>query len=222
MKRLLLGSAMLCVAAAGAAVWAADAPKSSTFISTEDVQKVLQLGAKATDHTIKVVDMGQGYQMSVAIVHRDSTEKARPPADPAAAAARAAAQAKLANCGSAPAAAPAGAKVGPANGMLTHDYTAETYIIVKGGGTLVTGGTLFAAKRDPADSDMTTTLNGPSCSGKVYGDFKVQNVKVGDIVVIPAGVPHGWSDIPQMVDYLSVRPDPKHVLPKAGYVYPGL
>jgi len=206
MKRLLLGSAILCVAAAGAAVWAADAPKSSTFISAEDVQKVLQLG----------------YQMSVAIVHRDSTEKARPAADPAAAAARAAAQAKLANCGSDPVAAPAGAKVGPANGMLTHDFTAETYIIVKGGGTLVTGGTLFAAKRDPADSDMTTTLNGPSCSGKVYGDFKVQNVKVGDIVVIPAGVPHGWSDIPQMVDYLSVRPDPKHVLPKAGYVYPGL
>jgi mannose-6-phosphate isomerase-like protein (cupin superfamily) len=222
MKRLLLGSAMLCVAAAGAAVWAADAPKSSTFISAEDVQKVLQLGAKATDHTIKVVDMGQGYQMSVAIVHRDSTEKARPPADPAAAAARAAAQAKMANCGSDPVAAPAGAKVGPANGMLTHDFTAETYIIVKGGGTLVTGGTLFDAKRDAADSDMTTTLNGPSCSGKVYGDFKVQNVKVGDIIVIPAGVPHGWSDIPTMVDYLSVRPDPKHVLPKAGYSYPGL
>jgi mannose-6-phosphate isomerase-like protein (cupin superfamily) len=223
MKKLLLGSALLCVAAS-AAVWAADsAPKSSTFISAEDVQKVLKLGAKATDHTIKVVDMGQGYQMSVAIVHRDSTEKARPPADPAAAAARAAAQAKLANCAAnTPAAAPAGAKVGPANGMLTHDFTAETYIIVKGGGDLVTGGTLFAAKRDAADSDMTTTLNGPSCSGKVYGDFKVQTVKVGDIIVIPAGVPHGWSKIPDMVDYLSVRPDPKHVLPKAGYVYPGL
>ena len=112
----------------------------------------------------------------------------------------------MANCGSDPVAAPAGAKVGPANGMLTHDFTAETYIIVKGGGTLVTGGTLFAAKRDAADSDMTTTLNGPSCSGKVFGDFKVQNVKVGDIIVIPAGVPHGWSDIPTMVDYLSVRP----------------
>jgi len=222
MKRLLLGSAVLCVAAAGAAVWAADAPKSATTITSEDVQKVLQLGAKATDHTIKVVDMGQGYQMSVAIVHRDSTEKARPAPTPEQAAARAAAMAKMTNCGSDPMAAPAGAKVGPANGMLVHDFTAETYIIVKGAGTLVTGGTLFASKRDPADSEMTTTLNGPSCTGKVFGDFKVQNVKVGDIVVIPAGVPHGWSDIPQMVDYLSVRPDPKHVLPKAGFVYPGL
>ena len=79
MKRLLLGSAMLCAAAAGAAVWAADAPKSSTFISAEDVQKVLQLGAKATDHTIKVVDMGQGYQMSVAIVHRELHRKSPSP-----------------------------------------------------------------------------------------------------------------------------------------------
>jgi mannose-6-phosphate isomerase-like protein (cupin superfamily) len=221
MRKILLGSALLCAAATTAAVWAADAPKSATSITAEQVQKVLQLGAKATDHTIKVVDMGQGYQMSVAVVHRDSTEN-RPKPTPEQAAARAAAQAKLANCGSDPVAAPAGAKVGPANGMLVHDDTAETYIIIKGAGTLVTGGTLFAAKRDPADSEMTTTLNGPSCSGKVYGDFKVENVKVGDIIVIPAGVPHGWSDIPQMVDYLSVRPDPKHVLPKAGYVYPGL
>jgi len=223
MKKFLLGSAVLVgVAASAAAVWAQGAaPKSSTFISAEDVQKVLKLGPKETDHTIKVVEMGQGYQMSVAIVHRGSTENAPKPT-PEQAAARAAAQAKLAACKGTPAAAPAGAKIGPANGMLSHDDTAETYIITKGGGTLVTGGTLFAAKRDAADSPMTTTLNGPSCTGKVFGDFKVQDVKVGDIIVIPAGVPHGWAKIADMVDYLSVRPDPKHVLPKAGYVYPGL
>jgi mannose-6-phosphate isomerase-like protein (cupin superfamily) len=221
MKRLLLGSAALLAVAATVA-WAADtAPKSATSITAEDVQKVLKLGPKETDHTIKVVDMGQGYQMSVAVVHRGSTENAPKPT-PEQAAARQAAQAKLAACQGMPAAAPANAKIGPANGMLVHDDTAETYIIIKGSGTLVTGGQLFAAKRDPADSAMTTTLNGPSCTGKVYGDFKVQDVKVGDIIVIPAGVPHGWSKISDMVDYLSVRPDPKHVLPKAGFVYPGL
>jgi mannose-6-phosphate isomerase-like protein (cupin superfamily) len=223
MKKILLSSTVLLgMAVSAAAVWAQGAaPKSSTTITTEDVQKVLKLGPKETDHTIKVVEMGQGYQMAVGIVHRGSTRN-RPAPSPQAAAARAAAQAKLAPCQGTAASAPAGAKIGPANGMLVHDDTAETYIITKGGGTLVTGGTLFGAKRDAADSPMTTTLNGPSCTGKVYGDFKVQNVKVGDIVIIPAGVPHGWSDIPQMVDYLSVRPDPKHVLPKAGYVYPGL
>ena len=43
----------------------------------------------------------------------------------------------------------------------------------------------------------------------------------GDIIVIPAGVPHGWTDIADHVDYLSVRPDPDRVLP-AGYVNPAL
>jgi hypothetical protein len=39
---------------------------------------------------------------------------------------------------------------------------------------------------------------------------------------VPPDVPHGWSDIPNDVTYLSVRPDFDHVLPKAGYVYPAL
>src|ERR1700742_3252130 len=106
MKRLLLGSAALLAVAATVA-WAADAaPKSSTFIGADDVQKVLKLGPKETDHTIKVVDMGQGYQMSVAVVHRGSTENAPKPT-PEQMAARQAAQAKLAACQGMPAAAPA-------------------------------------------------------------------------------------------------------------------
>jgi hypothetical protein len=43
--------------------------------------------------------------------------------------------------------------------------------------------------------------------------------RTGDIVIIPATVPHGWTDITDHVDYLSVRPDPDRVLP-AGYVNP--
>jgi hypothetical protein len=31
-------------------------------------------------------------------------------------------------------------------------------------------------------------------------------VKTGDIIIIPAGVPHGWTDIGDHVDYLSFRP----------------
>jgi hypothetical protein len=69
---------------------------------------------------------------------------------------------------------------------------------------------------------VTTTLNGPTCSGGVTGDFILTNLKVGDIVVVPPDVPHGWSVIPNDVTYLSVRPDMEHVLPKAGYVYPAL
>jgi quercetin dioxygenase-like cupin family protein len=45
-------------------------------------------------------------------------------------------------------------------------------------------------------------------------------VKTGDIVIIPAGVPHGWTDITDHVDYLSFRPS-DHVL-TAGYVHPSI
>src|SRR5256885_1962606 len=45
-------------------------------------------------------------------------------------------------------------------------------------------------------------------------------VKTGDVVIIPAGVPHGWIDITDHVDYLSIRPS-DHVL-EAGYVHPSL
>ena len=44
-------------------------------------------------------------------------------------------------------------------------------------------------------------------------------MSAGDVVVIPAGLLHGWVEIPDHVNYLSIRPDPDRVLP-AGYVNP--
>lgn len=211
MYKIIAGTALLC--AASSAVLAAP-PTTATIITNGDVQKVLTLGPKETDHTIRVVDMGQDYQMSVAVVHRGTTHT--PPRPPSAAATAAAQQP---TCGLATA--PAGAKTGP-SGMLAHDSTAETYYIISGAGTLVTGGKILQGRQSAPDAPVTTTLNGPTCSGKAVGNFVMTSVKVGDIAVIPAGVPHGWSDIPTEVTYLSVRPDPKHVLPKAGFVYPGL
>ncbi len=71
------------------------------------------------------------------------------------------------------------------------------------------------------ESVVTTTLNGPSCSGLIVGDVQRRDVVVGDIIIIPAGVPHGWANIPRHVDYLSVRPDPDRVLP-SDYVNPAI
>jgi len=45
-------------------------------------------------------------------------------------------------------------------------------------------------------------------------------VKPGDIVIVPAGVVHGWTDIPEHVDYLSFRPSPG--IMTAGFVHPVL
>jgi mannose-6-phosphate isomerase-like protein (cupin superfamily) len=215
MHKLLVGTALACLAS-GAAL--AAAPTAATIITNTDVQKVLKLGPKATDHTIRVVDMGQGYNMSVAVVHRGPTG-VTPTRTPEQIAAAAAARAKATPCGLK--AAPPGATV-VKSGSISHDSTAETYIVISGSGTLVTGGQIVDGRRSAPDSDVTTTLNGPSCSGNVTGDEVLTPMKVGDIAVIPAGIPHGWTGITTEVTYLSVRPDPKHVLPAAGYKYPGL
>ena len=105
--------------------------------------------------------------------------------------------------------------------MIAHDDTVETYIVTSGGGTLITGGTIVNGTRSGPDSEVTKILNGPSCSGRVVGDFVSRKMGVGDISVIPAGVAHGWADITDHVDYLSIRPDPKKVL-EHGYVNPAI
>ncbi len=215
MKKIIMGTALACLASSAAL---AAAPTAATIITNADVQKVLKIGAKGTDHTIQVIDMGQGYNMSIAVVHRGPTG-VQPVRTPDQVAAAAAARAKATPCGLK--AAPAGAKI-IKSGSISHDSTAETYIVISGSGTLVTGGTIVDGRRSAPDSEVTTTLNGPSCSGDVTGDQVLTPVKVGDIAVIPAGVAHGWTGITTEVTYLSVRPDPKHVLPKAGYKYPGL
>ena len=106
-------------------------------------------------------------------------------------------------------------------GGVTHDSQAESYLIVSGGGTLVTGGHIIKGTRYARDNDVTRVLNGPSCSGTITGaDVVKKVVKTGDIIIIPAGVPHAWIDVPDHVDYLSFRPS-DHVL-EAGYVHPSI
>ena len=104
---------------------------------------------------------------------------------------------------------------------IQHLHQTETYIIVSGAGTLVTGGSILNGRMSGPESNVTTTLNGPSCSGQIVGDVQIRDVVVGDIVIIPAGVPHGWAAVPRHVDYLSVRPDPDRVLP-SDYVNPAI
>jgi mannose-6-phosphate isomerase-like protein (cupin superfamily) len=106
---------------------------------------------------------------------------------------------------------------GPINGLV-HSQVTETYVIISGAGTLVTGGTLANARAFPADNEVVTVLAGPSTSGPIQNGTR-RPVKTGDVIVIPAGVPHGWTEVPDHVDYLSVRPDIDKVLP-AGYVNP--
>jgi hypothetical protein len=208
-KTTLLAAAGL-LALTGAAFAQQDV---ATDITNAQIQKVLKDQPKATDHTLRVIDLGN-YQLGVAVVYRGPTN--RPAGAGRAGPPPGAAQATP--CGVT--AAPAGSKP-PAAGGISHDDTVETYIVISGSGTLVTGGQIMNGRRSGPDSDVTKILNGPSCSGQIVGNYVARKMVVGDISVIPAGVAHGWTDITDHVTYLSVRPDPKKVL-EHGYVNPAI
>jgi mannose-6-phosphate isomerase-like protein (cupin superfamily) len=105
-------------------------------------------------------------------------------------------------------------------GAIVHHDVTEVYYILEGGGTLVTGGPLENTREFPPDSAAVRELIGPSGGGTFLAGER-REVSEGDIVVIPGGVPHGFSRIPDRVKYLSIRIDPDQVLP-AGYVSPVL
>ena len=111
---------------------------------------------------------------------------------------------------------------GVANSAIYHETkVTEVYHILKGSGTLVTGGKIVNGNKSGPDAQVTTELNGPSCSGTAIGaDIVKKAVKTGDIIIIPAGVPHGWTDITDHVDYLSFRPSQRVLT--AGYVHPSI
>jgi len=106
---------------------------------------------------------------------------------------------------------------GPASGLI-HRQVSEVYYMLSGSGTLVTGGNVTAGADFPADINAVTVLIGPTYRATSEGG-RVRQISEGDIVVIPAGVFHAWSEIPDHVTYLSIRSDPHGVLP-AGYVNP--
>lgn len=184
--------------------------RAATYITAEEVQIVSQ--QPGTDRTISVVDVGSEH-FAVGTIHRGKTGAP----DAGGAAGGSGSAQPEAPCGEQAATAPAAET--PRG--LYHDSQTEGYLITSGGGTMVTGGHIVNGRKSGPDSEVTKTLNGPSCSGFIAGSDVVRKVvKVGDIVIIPAGVPHGWSDIPDHVDYLSFRPS-DHVL-EAGYVHPSI
>jgi mannose-6-phosphate isomerase-like protein (cupin superfamily) len=104
-------------------------------------------------------------------------------------------------------------------GAINHVHVTEVYYILSGGGTLVTGGTVENIKPAAADSEIVKVAVGPSNNATFSKPAQSRRVGPGDVIIIPAGVYHGFTDVADHVDYVSVRPDPDHVLP-AGYVHP--
>jgi mannose-6-phosphate isomerase-like protein (cupin superfamily) len=87
---------------------------------------------------------------------------------------------------------------------LIHDYVTEIYEIVEGSGTLVTGGSLDDAKA----TDLTRLNAGPSRTGTHRGG-ESRRVKPKDVVIVPAGMAHRFSELDGPITYLVYRFEPK-------------
>jgi mannose-6-phosphate isomerase-like protein (cupin superfamily) len=204
LKALLVASVLVPVAARAQGA----APTTATVITKEDIDKVSQTeqSLRTKDENVAVVDIGN-ENFALGVIHRAST-RTPPPAREGGAAA-AAADRKV--CGREMASLPPGG----IPGGITHDSQTEGYYIISGGGTLFIDGYIVNGRH--GEQPEPGGPNGPSCGGMAYGARKVE-VKVGDVVIVPPNVVHGWADIPDHVDYLSFRPS-QHVM-QAGWVNP--
>ena len=87
---------------------------------------------------------------------------------------------------------------------LIHDYVTEIYQIVEGSGTLITGGTLM----DPKESDLTRVNAGMSHTGMHHGG-EARKVKAKDVIIVPAGMAHRFSELDGPIVYQVYRFEPK-------------
>jgi hypothetical protein len=238
MRNTFLKALAVATALSPAVLFAQNKPTAATYITDEEVKSVNAL--PGVDRTIRVVDIGP-ENFAVGVIHRAATGargggagRAGGAAGGAAAGGGAGRAGAAAGAGGGRAGAGGGGQqgepcgeqstapvTGGTPGAIAHDQQTEGYLIISGGGTLVTGGHIVNGRRSPPESEVTKVLNGPSCSGMTVGaDVVKKVVKTGDIIIIPAGVPHGWTDITDHVDYLSFRPSARVL--EAGYTNPAL
>jgi glc operon protein GlcG len=76
-----------------------------------------------------------------------------------------------------------------------HDRETDVIYVVDGEATIVTGGTMVGGK---------VTATGQSRGTDIQGG-RSQHLAKGDVVVIPAGIPHWFKEVPQSISYYVVK-----------------
>jgi len=221
--KTLLAAAVLIPMAAYAQIRPGN-PTTATVITKAEIDKISATEQSQTtrDENARVVDIGDGWSMEVGVIHR-SKQKVMTVAEAKTAAAsrgNAPAGAARGNAAAAPAA-PCGEQnpnppADALQGAITHDNQTEGYYIISGGGTAFIDGKLLNGRQSTNNPDGGP--NGPGCGGGVAVGSRKVELKVGDVLIVPPGVIHGWFDIPDHVDYLSFRPS--HGVMKNGWVNP--
>jgi mannose-6-phosphate isomerase-like protein (cupin superfamily) len=76
-----------------------------------------------------------------------------------------------------------------------HLKETDIFYIVEGAATIVTGGTVVDGKVTQPNQLRGTAIQG----GDTF------QLKKGDAITIPAGVPHWFKDVPQSIQYFTVK-----------------
>ena len=97
--------------------------------------------------------------------------------------------------------------------VAEHDLVTEVYYVLSGSGTLLTGPDLVNKQRRPPDNRAVMWLNGPGNNAEDVRNSVINDLTAGDVLVIPAGTGHEFTEIDDHITYLMVRVDPDKVVP---------
>ncbi|HSH76405.1 MAG TPA: hypothetical protein VLA09_12025 [Longimicrobiales bacterium] len=98
-------------------------------------------------------------------------------------------------------------------GVAEHSLVTEVYYVISGSATNVTGPEMVDPVPRPATSEAVRRLNGPGHNAAAIRNGVTQELRAGDVLVIPAGTGHQFTRIDDHITYIMVRIDPDKVVP---------
>lgn len=85
-------------------------------------------------------------------------------------------------------------RIGPGQ-VEIHDHETDIFYITDGDATFITGGTIVGGKQTAPGQTRGTDLRGG----------QTVRLKKGDVITIPAGVPHWFKEVSPSISYLTVK-----------------
>jgi mannose-6-phosphate isomerase-like protein (cupin superfamily) len=76
-----------------------------------------------------------------------------------------------------------------------HEKETDVFYIVEGGATFITGGKMIGGKLTKPGQWLGTDIQGGT----------LHHLSKGDVIVIPAGIPHWYKEVPHSVTYYVVK-----------------
>ncbi len=87
-----------------------------------------------------------------------------------------------------------GKRTGPGQ-VEIHDKETDTFYVLDGEATFITGGTMIGGRVSRANQQVGTEIQ----------DGTVHHLVKGDVIVIPAGSPHWFKEVPKPFTYYMVK-----------------